>query len=95
MAIVGKYTNNEPINCILFILDLNFRVNVTLRRLINIIVTKVHPADHDKLAVVINQYSHTAGAARRRSTISGGLEEKQIKQERIESLLQAFSGAIP
>ena len=92
MAVVGKYLNQEPINCILFVLDLNYRVNITMRRLINIIVTKIHPADHDKLAVVINKYEHTPEAAKRRSRLLGGLDEVACRQQRIDMLIKAFSG---
>ena len=92
MAIVGKYINSQPVNCVLFVLDMNYRVNVTLRRLINIIVTKVHPVDHDKLAIVINWYSHTPEAAKVRKRLSGGLPENESKQQRIDLLITALSG---
>lgn len=91
MAEVGQYLNNKAVNCILFVTELNPRINVTLNRLINIVVTKVHPSDHDKLAIVINQWSLSATAKQERSGNYGGKSEKQIRDARVNMIMDAFA----
>lgn len=94
MAEIGRYLNTEPINCILFVIEQNPRINVTLKRLINIIVTKLHSSDHDKVALVVNQWSHSAAAKEVRSDAKGGEDEKSIKDARRDMIVQAFAGML-
>lgn len=89
MAAVGKYLASEPVNCVLFCFDTNYRINITMRRLINIIVTKVHPADHDKLALVINRYGHTP-ADKVKLQKFHGLDEKAHQEQRKDAIVTAL-----
>ena len=91
MGVVGRYLNQEQVNCVLFVMDPHPRINITLNRLINIIVTKVHPDDHIKLALVINRYRHDQYNKDNRVKLNG-CNEATSQANIKDHYLKAFSG---
>lgn len=91
MAAIGNYLNSVPVNAIAFVLSANPRIDYTLKRLINIIVTKVHPSDFDKLCIVLNQWSHSDYWREERERVSG-LAEDENQERRKSLILDALEG---
>lgn len=91
MADIGRYLTTEPVNCIVFVIEPNLTIRAKVRSLVNLILTKLHPNDHDKVAVVVNHWSHTNHAKQARSCICTE-DEVAIKDECRDYIVQAFSG---
>ena len=92
MASIGKYLNIEPVNAVLFVLDYNPRIDYTLKRLISIVITKVHLSDYNKLAIVINRYEHNDVARRKRQIQSNGQDEAQSQEITRQVVVKALEG---
>ena len=85
MADVGSYMDDIPINCVLFVLQArNPRIDHTLKRLMEIVIHKVHRSDYNKLGVVINHYSHTVASKGERAELTNQTEQQSQQAVRDE-----------
>ena len=90
MADIGSYLDDMPINCVLFVLQAkNPRIDHTLKRLMEIVIHKVHRSDYNKLGVIVNHYSHSAASKAERAELNGKTEQQTqqaIRDEIAKSL---------
>lgn len=96
MDAVGNYMKTKLVTSVLFVLDAqSSRINLTLSRLMQIIIAKVHQDDYDKLAVVINRWSQTDAAKQKRASI-GDFEgtETDYQQAVVDKVVSTLKGHI-
>ena len=92
MADIGQHLDTMPLNCVLFVLSAaNPRIDRTLKRLIEIVIHKVHKRDYGKLGLVINHYKHDSGARGERAEFSGK-SEQESKQAIRDDIAASLTG---
>ncbi|DBA80286.1 TPA: hypothetical protein ACH3X2_007419 [Trebouxia sp. C0005] len=95
MAKIGRYLDQEPVNCVLFVLsDGNPRIDHVMKRLINIVIQKVDKQDYDKLGFIVNRYKNDDAAKSERQELADGQSEADIKNRKrgeIKASLQEYS----
>lgn len=97
MAKIGRYLDQEPVNCVLFVLsDGNPRIDHVMKRLINIVIQKVDKQDYDKLGFIVNRYKNDDAAKSERQELADGQSEADIKNRKrgeIKASLQGTASA--